>query len=203
MKSLKWPGIFFLSFLLLHCASGGTRHLAIRYQTTNPFPTLQQKIGTSLAVAPFKDQRHDTLYLGLHEPLAGSYTYFKSDPSPLEKTVRDSLLRVLPPYGVKVVSVPSWDGSPESLTSLETDSVLFIEIKKFWIEGHASLTGTKVQSSARIAFHLGVKKEGKVFTRNVELEREMTLTRFTTENAEEMMNQVLSDIFDSYLSNPY
>jgi hypothetical protein len=102
MKSLKWPGIFFLSLLLLHCASGGTRHLAIRYQTTNPFPTLQQKIGTSLAVAPFKDQRVDTLYLGLHEPLAGSYTYFKSDPSSLEQAVRDSLLRVL----------PSWDGSP-------------------------------------------------------------------------------------------
>jgi hypothetical protein len=134
MKSLKWPGIFFLSFLLLHCASGGTRHLAIRYQTTNPFPALQQKIGTTLAVAPFKDQRYDTLYLGLHEPLTGSYTYFKSDPSPLEKAVRDSLLRVLPPYGVKVVSVPSWDGSPESLTSLETDSILFIEIEKFWIE---------------------------------------------------------------------
>jgi hypothetical protein len=48
-----------------------------------------------------------------------------------------------------------------------------------------------------------VKKEGKVFTRNVELEREMTLARFTAENAEEMMNQVLSDILDSYLSNPY
>jgi len=29
------------------------------------------------------------------------------------------------------------------------------------------------------------------------------LARFTAENAEEMMNQVLSDIFDSFLSNPY
>jgi hypothetical protein len=153
-------------------------------------------------VGPLKDERHDTLYLGLHAPLAGSYTYFKSDPSPLEKAVRDSLLRVLPPYGVKIVSVPSWDGSPESLTSLETDSILFIEIKKFWIEGHASLTGTKVQSSAGLVFHLGVKKEGKVFTRNVELERETTLVRFTAENAEEMMNQMLSDILDSYFSNP-
>ena len=203
MRHLKWPGIVLLSFVLLSCASGGTRHLAIRYQTTNPFPTLQQKIGTSLAVVPFKDQRYDTQYLGLHEPLAGSYTYFKSDPSPLEKAIHDSLLRVLPPYGVKVVSVPSWDGSPESLASLETDSILFIEIKKFWIKGHASLTGTKVQSSARMAFLLGVKKEGKVFTRNVELEREITMARFTAENAEEMMNQALSDILDSYLSNPY
>ena len=203
MRHLKWPGIVLLSFVLLSCASGGTRHLAIRYQTTNPFPTLQQKIGSSLAVAPFKDQRQESLYLGLHEPLAGSYTYFKSDPSSLEQAVRDSLLRILPPCGVKVISVPSWDGSPESLTSLETDSILFIEIKKFWIEGHASLTGTKVQSSARITFYLGVKKERKVFTRNVELERETTLARFTAENAEEMLNRVLSDILDSYLSNPY
>ena len=203
MKSLRWPGLFLLSFLLLHCASGGTRHLAIRYQTTNPFSTLQQKIGTSLALAPFKDLRYDTRYLGLHEPLAGSFTYFKSDPSPLEKVLHDSLLHVLPPYGVKVVSVSTWDGSPESLASLETDSILFIEIKKFWIEGHASLTGSKVQSSAQLVSHLGVKKEGKVFTRNIEMEREVTLARFTAENAEEMMNQLLFDILDAYLSNPY
>jgi hypothetical protein len=120
--------------------------------------------------------------LGLHEPLAGSYTYFKSDPSPLEKAIHDSLLRVLPPYGVKVVSVPSWDGSPESLASLETDSILFIEIKKFWIEGHASLTGTKVRVQPH-CLSFRCEKGRKVFTRNVELEREVTLARFTAENA--------------------
>jgi hypothetical protein len=48
-----------------------------------------------------------------------------------------------------------------------------------------------------------VKKEGKVFTRNVEVEKEMTVARSTPEKVEAMINQILTDIFDSYFSNPY
>jgi hypothetical protein len=48
-----------------------------------------------------------------------------------------------------------------------------------------------------------VKKEGKVFTRNVEVEKEATLARLTPERVEAMVNQALADIFDAILSNPY
>jgi hypothetical protein len=47
-----------------------------------------------------------------------------------------------------------------------------------------------------------VKKEGKVFTRHVEVEKEMTVARSTPERIEQTINQILADIFDSYLSNP-
>jgi len=50
---------------------------------------------------------------------------------------------------------------------------------------------------------LGVKKEGKVFTRNVESEKEMTVPRSTPEGVEAMINQMLTEIFDNYFSNPY
>jgi hypothetical protein len=48
-----------------------------------------------------------------------------------------------------------------------------------------------------------VKKEGKVFTRNMEVEKEMTVARSTPERVEMMVNQMLTEIFDSYFSNPY
>jgi hypothetical protein len=51
--------------------------------------------------------------------------------------------------------------------------------------------------------HLGVKKEGKVYTRNVEVEKEVTEARSTPEKLEAMINQILTDVFDSYFSNPY
>jgi hypothetical protein len=48
-----------------------------------------------------------------------------------------------------------------------------------------------------------VKKEGKVFTRNVEVEKEMTVARSTPERVETMINQILTDVFDTYFSDPY
>jgi type II secretory ATPase GspE/PulE/Tfp pilus assembly ATPase PilB-like protein len=60
----------------------------------------------------------------------------------------------------------------------------------------ASLAGTKVQSLARIAFHLGVKKEGKVFTRNMEVEKELTWAKLTPERVEETVNQILTEAIE-------
>jgi uncharacterized lipoprotein YajG len=104
---------------------------------------------------------------------------------------------------VKPIPISSWDGKPESLKNLETDSVLMIEIKRFWTEGKASLFKTDVKTVVQLVIHLGVKKEGKVFTRNVEVEKEMTVARLTPEKVEATINQILTDVFDAFFSNPY
>jgi uncharacterized lipoprotein YajG len=78
-----------------------------------------------------------------------------------------------------------------------------IEIMRFWIEGKASLFRTNVKTSIHLVIHLGVKKEGKVFTKNVEVEKEATLPRLTPEEMEKTLNGILTDIFDSFFSNPY
>jgi len=104
---------------------------------------------------------------------------------------------------VKVVPISSWDGRPESLKDMDADSVLMIEIKRFWTEGKAYPFRTNVRTVVQLVIHLGVKKEGKVFTRNMEVEKEMTVARSTLQKVETIMNQILTDIFDSYFSNPY
>jgi uncharacterized lipoprotein YajG len=203
MKSIRWLFILSLSFFVLGCAKAGTHSLSLRYQPVKEFSSLQTKVGSTLGMAPFKDERPDALYIGLHTNLQGNSDYFKSHPFPLERAIMESLSDALSRYGVKTIPISNWDGKPESLKNMETDSVLMIEIKRFWTEGKASAFRTTLKTTVQCVIHLGVKKEGKVFTRNVEVEKEMTVARSTPEKVEAMINQILTDIFDSYLSNPY
>jgi uncharacterized lipoprotein YajG len=203
MKSIRWLLILSLGFFVLGCAKTGTFSLSLRYQPVKDFPSLQTKMGPTLSMAPFKDERPDTLYIGIHTNLQGDSNYFKSNPFPLEKAIKESLSNVLSRDGVKTIPISNWDGEPESLKNMETDSVLMIEIKRFWTEGKASAFRSTVKTTVQLVIHLGVKKEGKVFTRNVEVEKEMTVARSTPEKVEEMVNQILTDIFDSYFSKPY
>lgn len=203
MKSIRWLFILSLGFFVLGCAKLGTYSLYLRYQPVREFTFLQQKIGSTLAMVPFKDERPDTLYIGVHTNLEGDSNYFKSHPFPLERAIMESLSDALSRYGVKTIPISNWDGKPESLKNMETDSVLMIEIKRFWTEGKASAFRTTMKTTVQCVIHLGVKKEGKVFTRNVEVEKEMTVARSTPEKVEAMINQILTDIFDSYFSNPY
>jgi hypothetical protein len=203
MKLIRWLLVIFLSFFVLDCAEAGTYSLNLRYQPSKELSSLQTKIGSTLAMAPFKDERPEALYIGLHTNLQGDFSYFKSHPFPLERAIQESLSEGLSRYGVKTISISHWDGKPESLKNIETDSVLMIEIKRLWTEGKASLFRTHVKTAVQFVIHLGVKKEGKVFTRNVEVEKEMTVSRSTPEKVEAMINQMLTDIFDSYFLNPY
>jgi hypothetical protein len=203
MKSIRWFFILSLVFCVVDGAEAGTYSLNIRYQPAKEFPYLQQKIGTTLAMAPFKDERTDTLRIGAHANFQGEFTYFRSHPFPLETAIKESLSNAFSRYGVKTIPIPSWDGQPESLKNMEADSVLMIEIKRFWTDGKGSLFRTNVRTIVQMVIHLGVKKEGKVFTRNVEAEKEMTVSRSTPERVEAVINQILTEIFDSYFSNPY
>ena len=203
MKPFRWCVILVLGFSMLGCSQGGTYRLYLRYQPAREFLALQEKIGLNLAIAPFKDQRPEPSYVGLLVPLAGNYTYYKSDPSPLENAMKDSLARVLSTYGIKQVPATDWSGTPDSLAGLEADSIFMMEIKKFWIEGKAGILGTDIKASIALILHLGVKKEGKVYTRTIDLERKTKDTRLTPGLAEQTMNGMLTEIFDSYFSNPY
>ena len=203
MKSFRWFFVLSLVFFVVSGAKAGTYSLNIRYQPVKEFPSLQQKIGATLAMAPFKDERTDTLHIGSHASFRGDFTHFRSHPFPLEAAIKESLSNAFSRYGVKTISIASWDGEPESLKNMEADSVLMIEIKRFWSDGSGAPFRTNVRTVVQMVIHLGVKKEGKVFTRNVESEKEMTMARSTPERVEGMINQMLTEILDSYFSNPY
>ena len=193
----------FLIIFALNCAEAKTYSLSLQYQPMKGFPSLQQKFGSTIGIAPFKDERQEKSYIGVHIPFQGLMTHFESNPFPLEKGLQESLINALSRVGMKVVSVSNWDGLPGSLKDIDTDSVLMIEIKKFWTEGQASLFNTNIKTKIQLTIHLGVKKEGAVFTKNNEIEKEMTVSRSTPARVETIINQILSDIFDAFLSSPY
>ncbi len=203
MKPYRWIFILLLGLFILGCAKARTYSLYLRYQPSKEFPSLQQKIGPTLGIAPIKDERPDTLYIGIHTPLQGISSYFRSEPFPLEKAIMDSLVEVLSRQGVKTIPVSDWDGEPKSLRDMETDSILMVEIKKFWTEGKVVTFKTDVKTSIHFVIHLGVKKEGKVFTRNVTVEKEMAVFSLAPEKVEQTVNEILTNIFDAFFSDPY
>ena len=203
MNICRWMIVLVLSLFISCCTKAGTYSLHLQYQPSKEFQSLQKKIGPSLGIAPVKDERQETFYIGINNPIQGLPQRFKSEPFPLEKAIADSLSGALAGYGIKTIPVSGWDGSPESLKDMETDSVLLVEIKRFWAEGKAAPFQGNLKTSIHFVFHLGVKKERKVLTKNVEVEREMTFFSVTPERVGTMVNQILTDIFDNFLTNPY
>ncbi len=202
MKADRWL-ITFLLALFFGCTQGGTHPVRIHYQPHQDFPSLSEKIGPTLGLVPFKDERPEQLYIGRHIPYEGSPVYFKSDPFPFHQAMRDTISRTLSRFGVSTLSIPNWDGRPESLKGIESDSLLMVEIERFWTEGRAAPFRTKVKTSVHLVIHLGLKREGKVFTRRVEVEKEGAYARLTPERVEALSNQALREIFDAFFAHPY
>ena len=175
----------------------------IRYQSVRQFPSLQEKIGSILGIAPFKDDRSDKLYVGRQTSFQKVSNYFKTEPLPLEKAISDSLSKAISRSGAKTVPIHNWDGKAESLKNMEADSILTMEIERFWTEGITAGRGTKAITSIYLVIHLGVKKEGKVFTRNVYVMKERTVPALTPDEVEQTLNQNLDRTLDDFLSNPY
>jgi hypothetical protein len=206
MRSYRWMMVVCLGWLALSCSQGGgTYSLYLRYEPVKDFPSLQQKLGSTVALGPFRDLRPDTVYVGTYIPNQGLPTYFQGEPAPLEQGIRGSVTQALSKGGVKTVPGIEWDGQPEALRTLGTDSILSLEIKGFLTEAKASLFQTHLVTKVSLVIHLGVKKEGKVFTRKVDLEKERTVANWEwgREQMEQTINQTLSEIFDEFFSNPY
>ena len=172
MKSIRWLGILLVGLFLISCGRGVTYPIYLRYQPSKDFPGLQQKMGPTLAMAPFKDDRQRNL-TSATGPSRVRPTSLRATPFP-EKAIQDSLTQVLSRQGIKTVAVPDWDGKPESLKGLEADFILKIEIKEFWSQGRATAVGTKIKTSIRLAIHLGVKRNEK-FIREISKSRRKSL----------------------------
>ncbi len=204
---MKWMARSILALLLIFsavdCADAQVYSIPLLYQPKRPFPALQQKLGPKIGIAPFKDERQEKSYIGIHLPLQGLSTHFETVPMPLERALEKSLSDALSWQGMKVGSVSNWDATPESLKVIDADSVLTIEIKKFWSQGTGSLFRSNIKTTIHLVIYLGVKKEGKVFTRNVEMEKEVTVPRSTPERVGAIINEILTNIFDTYFFSPY
>ena len=202
-KPFCWLIIQWLSLFTISNTWGATYPLHICYQRLQGFPSLQQKLGSTVAIAPFQDKRPDREYIGHYTSARRVSNYFKSDPFPLERAIRDSLSQAFSRSGVKTLPVSEWCGEQKSIKNIQGDSILTTEIRRFWTEGTASRFNTRVITSVYLVIHLGVKKEGQVFTRNIFVGKERTVQQVTPEEVELTFNLILANIIDNFLSDPY
>ena len=95
LKVLSLLVLFFL-ISVIDCAEAQTYSLSLHYQPMKGFPSLQQKFGSTLGIAPFKDERQEKSYIGVHIPLRGLPTHFESNPMPLEKPSKSLWVMLFP-----------------------------------------------------------------------------------------------------------
>src|SRR3990172_4128416 len=108
----------FLIIFAIDCAEAQIHSIPLRYQPTKTFASLHQKFGSRLGIAPFKDERQEKSYIGIHFPLQGLATHFESLPMPLERALQEPMGDALSWLGLKVVPVSNWDGTPEYLKEI-------------------------------------------------------------------------------------
>ena len=179
-----------------------THSVNIQYQSAKKLPFLQKKAGLTIGLAPVNDTRQGRLYVGRYIYRRVS-NYLRCEPFPLEEAIRDSVIELLSFHGIKTVPISRWDGREESLKNIGTDSVLMIDIVRFWAEGTASSRGGNVYTSIYLIIRLGVKKEHNVYRRDVYTINEDPIDRLTPEGTEQIINQNLKEALDTFFSDPY
>jgi hypothetical protein len=213
-KYLPWLLILCLNFLTQDLASGQSyrrrkkyprkqeiHSINFRYQDAKQNLSLDQNIGLTIAVAPFSDSRRGRQYIGHHMSARNISSYFRSEPFPLEKAIREFFFDGLSNSGIQPIFVPRWDGKRETLKDLETDSILRINIRRFWVEAVTVGRRTRVKTSFYFGIILGVKKENRVFTQNVYIGKERLDDKFTPERLEHFINLTLSNVFYDFFGS--
>ena len=190
----------FLNILWIGLASGGTYPIHIQYQRTGSFP-LCKRIGGTLGLNPIRDKRSNQQHVGRYVNPRRVVSYLECIPAPLGKAIEDALSQCLSRRGVKVTLGLKWDGKEESLKSIETDSALMVEVERFWTEGTDTIGKPKTNTSIYLTVRLGIKREGRVVTRQIFTSKALILYPFSPDRIEQMVNRSLADLFDSFLSS--
>jgi hypothetical protein len=180
-----------------------THSIHIRYEPQKQFPLLQEQVGPVMGMSPIKDIRTHRLHIGHSLSSRMVSSHFKSDPFPLETAILESLSATLVRFGVKCIPVSDWDGRAETLKQQGSDSILKIDIQRFWTEGRVAKGTNVISTSIYLILQLGVKKQDRVFKRDFYIIKEKTIPEFTPEEVEETINHVVTEIFDDFFSNPY
>ena len=185
----------------LSCGQAGPHIVPIRYQPMGKLLFVSAKTGSTLGLCPFRDGRPDRKHIGHTVSHRRVTTYFECTPSPLGRAIRETLTQSLSRPGVRIIPIPDWDGGQESLKGIQADSVLLVDIERFWIEGRAVPRGMHLSASIYLTFHLGLKREGKVLTQRAYSSKERLFNPWTPEIAEQMINHALTETLDSFFSS--
>ncbi|NIO05810.1 MAG: hypothetical protein GTN74_14755 [Proteobacteria bacterium] len=187
--------LFVLVFFFLSACGGRTFLVDLRYMPQTPFVLRAEP--STVALAPFIDDRTEKGDVGVRRRLDGSVDRFTTAPTPVAEGVKKAVERFLRRNGFTVQAIEKWDLKPASLSKVDAEMVVGGEIKQLWSRADSVAGRTIVTTSLEIIFYLGKTREGKVLEQGVEIEREITQVIFSPEKVEESVNESLSEIIES------
>lgn len=192
-KMFFWE--FVLVFLFIFACGGKTFLVDLRYVPQTP-PTLKAE-PTTVAIAPFIDNRRERKDVGIRRKLDGSVDRYTTGSVGVGEGVRKAVEKFLRANGFRVVNIQGWDLKAESLSKIDADMVVGCQINRLWSRADSVAGRTIITTDLEVAIYLGKPGEGRVLQQGVEIDREITQIIFSSEKIEETLNESLSEIIES------
>ena len=193
---LKTKAIYTLLMMIflasvVSCAQHKTYWLHLR-----PHPEGEQGPTTKLTIGvlPFEDGRVSTQKLGARVLRDGREEPIRLESSSASEDLTNILLRSLKVRNIPVVTISAWDPAPQNLKDLppEVDIAIAGRIEALEVEAESSTFKTTLRYRVKLSAKLGLKAQGKVVTKNIEVRPEETVILFERQKVEENLNEAVA-----------
>lgn len=176
---------------LVSCAKHKTYWLHLR-----PHAEGEQGPSTKLTVGvlPFEDGRVSTQKLGARVLRDGREEPIRLESSSASEDLTHLLRRALKARNIPVATISTWDPAPQNLKDLppEVDIAIAGRIEALEVEAQSSTLKTTLRYRVKLSAKLGLKAQGKVVTKNIEVRPEETVMRFERQKVEETLNEAVA-----------
>jgi len=148
----------------------------------------------TIGVLPFEDGLVSTQKLGARVLRDGREEPIRLESSSASEDLTDILRRSLKARNIPVVTISTWDPAPQNLKDLppEVDIAIAGRIEALEVEAQSSTLKTTLRYRVKLSAKLGLKAQGKVVTKNIELRPEETVMRFERQKVEEALNEAVA-----------
>ena len=183
--------IMILLTSLVSCAQHKTYWLHLR-----PHAEGEQGVTTKLTIGvlPFEDGRVSTEKLGARVLGDGREEPIRLESSSAAEDLTHILRRSLEARNISVVTISSWDPAPQNLKDLppEVDIAIAGRIEALEVEAQSSTFKTTLRYKVKLSAKLGLKAQGKVVTKTIEVSPEDTVVLFERQKVEETLNEAVA-----------
>lgn len=190
---------------LVSCAKHKTYWLYLR-----PHPTGEQGVTAKLTIGvlPFEDGRVSTQKLGARVLGDGREEPIRLASSSASEDLTNLLRSSLKAKNIPVVTISQWDPTPQNLKNLppEVDIAIAGKIEALEVKAQSATFKTILRYRVKLSAKLGLKAQGKVVSKTIEVRPEETVMRFERQKVEETLNEAvasaLNRLVEAALASP-
>ena len=183
--------VLLLALGLATCAGSKTHWLRLRL---HPVGEEGAKANVTIGVLPFEDGRTSTKRLGQRVLRSGKEEPIRLESASAAKDVTNILHRILKARKIRMVELSHWDAAPKNLKDLpeEVDVAIAGRIMDLAVEAQSFTVKTTVRYRVKLSAQLGLRRQGKMVMKAVEVNPEETTVRFNPQKVQESLNEAVA-----------